>query len=66
MSPPKEDLLTQQGGTVAFRGTEVVFKHADSGILKFTNVDEMLAAVLPPARLSAGDPLAPALTTSTD
>jgi hypothetical protein len=51
LSPPNEDLLTQQGGTVAFRGTELVFKHADSGILKYTDVDALLAAVLPPAQL---------------
>jgi hypothetical protein len=55
LSPPREELLTQQGGTVAFRGGELVFKHADSGILKYMDVDEMLAAVLapPPAALAA-------------
>eukprot|EP00798_Chlamydomonas_sp_ICE-L_P028457 gene28456-31603_t len=36
LSPPREDLLTQQGGSVVFSGEETVFRHDDSGILKYT------------------------------
>ena len=36
LSPPREDLLTQQGGTVAFSGEDTMFRHSDSGILKYT------------------------------
>lgn len=42
LSPPNENLLTQQGGTVVFRGSETVFRHDDSGILKYTDVDKLL------------------------
>lgn len=29
-------LLVQQGGTICFNGTETIFRHDDSGILKYT------------------------------
>jgi len=46
LSPPNQALLTQQGGTLAFDGTEVIFRHDDSGILKYTDVDALLRTVL--------------------
>ena len=36
LSPPNTALLTQQGGTVVFDGTDTIFRHDDSGILKYT------------------------------
>lgn len=36
LSPPNEELLVQQGGTLAFDGTDIIFRHDDSGILKYT------------------------------
>jgi hypothetical protein len=50
LRPSKVDLLTQLGGTVAFRGTELVHTYADSGVLKYTDVDALLAAVLDPVQ----------------
>lgn len=44
LCPPSEELLTQQGGSLVFRGQEVIFRHADSGILKYTNMDAFVAA----------------------
>ena len=44
LCPENEELLTQQGGCLVFRGEEVIFRHDDSGILKYTNVDAMIAA----------------------
>jgi hypothetical protein len=38
-------LLVQQGGTVVFKGTAVIFRHNDSGILKYTDVDALMAAL---------------------
>lgn len=46
LCPPKEALLTQQGGTVGFDGTTPVFRHDDTGILKYTDVDDLLRAML--------------------
>ena len=46
LCPPNTALLTQQGGCLAFEGTNVLFKHVDMGILKYTDVDAMLRAVL--------------------
>lgn len=36
LSPAKDTLLTQQGGTIAFEGTDTLFRFDDSGILKYT------------------------------
>eukprot|EP00955_Chlamydomonas_euryale_P084783 364003-Chlamydomonas_euryale.AAC.31 len=36
LSPENEVLLTQQGGTVVFEGMNTLFRHDDSGILKYT------------------------------
>jgi hypothetical protein len=37
--------LHRQGGTLVFDGTSTIFKHSDSGILKYTDVDALLAAI---------------------
>jgi hypothetical protein len=37
-------LLVQQGGTLLFKGTQTLWRHNDSGILKYTDVDALLAA----------------------
>jgi hypothetical protein len=44
LSPTDPNLLVQQGGTLLFKGTETVWRHNDSGILKYTDVDALLAA----------------------
>lgn len=46
LSPADQSLLTQQGGTLAFNGNEVIYRTNDSGILKYTDVDEMLRTLL--------------------
>jgi hypothetical protein len=53
LSPPNDELLTQQGGSLVFRGRTVLFWHADSGILKYTDLDALLAA-LPDTKLLPG------------
>lgn len=45
LCPADEGLLTQQGGSLLFRGDQVIFRHTDSGILKYTDLDALLAAV---------------------
>ena len=44
--PEKEELLLQQGGTIVFDGHATVFRHADSGILRYCDVDELLRQTL--------------------
>ncbi|CAL5228424.1 g11558 [Coccomyxa viridis] len=44
LCPKNEELLTQQGGCLVFRGEDVIFRHDDSGILKYTDVDALIAA----------------------
>eukprot|EP00882_Tetradesmus_deserticola_P017039 GHRQ01018226.1.p1 GENE.GHRQ01018226.1~~GHRQ01018226.1.p1 ORF type:complete len:297 (+),score=106.89 GHRQ01018226.1:869-1759(+) len=56
LSPSDTRLLVQQGGTLMFRGTDVVFRHDDSGILKSTDVDALMAA----ADASSGGSMQPA------
>eukprot|EP00200_Dunaliella_tertiolecta_P001174 CAMPEP_0202363252 /NCGR_PEP_ID=MMETSP1126-20121109/15128_1 /ASSEMBLY_ACC=CAM_ASM_000457 /TAXON_ID=3047 /ORGANISM="Dunaliella tertiolecta, Strain CCMP1320" /LENGTH=277 /DNA_ID=CAMNT_0048957645 /DNA_START=242 /DNA_END=1075 /DNA_ORIENTATION=+ len=56
LSPPQQSLLTQQGGTIAFEGENTVFRHDDSGILKYADVDELLRTVLA-AQEASGPPL---------
>ncbi len=46
LSPPNQDLLVQQGGTIAFDGTDTIFRHDDAGILKYTDMDLLLQTVL--------------------
>jgi hypothetical protein len=47
LAPSNAKLLTLQGGCIAFDGPNTVFRHADSGILRYANTDQVLAAVLP-------------------
>lgn len=53
LCPAEERLLTQQGGAIVFRGDCTVFRHSDSGILKYVRLADVLAAVKPPAALPA-------------
>ena len=46
LCPPDTSLLTQQGGTLVFSGSSVVFKHVDSGILRYTDPEAILQAAL--------------------
>lgn len=46
LSPAKTELLTQQGGTLILSGTTVLYKHVDAGILKYTDVNEVLQTAL--------------------
>ncbi|KAG2483176.1 hypothetical protein HYH03_017968 [Edaphochlamys debaryana] len=46
LSPPDETLLTQQGGSLVFSGDAVLFKHVDSGILRYTDVDTLMQTAL--------------------
>lgn len=34
LSPPNQQLLVQQGGTVVFNGEQTIFRQDDTGILK--------------------------------
>jgi hypothetical protein len=47
LAPDREQLLTQQGGCLAFDGQTVIFRHADSGILKYADENQLAGAVLP-------------------
>ncbi len=38
-------LITQQGGTLVFQGTEVIHEQRDTGILKYADIDALLAAL---------------------
>ena len=49
LAPEREDLLTQQGGALVLGGAperQVLFSHADRGILDTVDVDELCAAAL--------------------
>mmetsp|Transcript_2570 Transcript_2570/g.7700 ORF Transcript_2570/g.7700 Transcript_2570/m.7700 type:complete len:283 (-) Transcript_2570:1337-2185(-) len=46
LAPENEDLLTWQGGAFIFDGSEVLFKHADRGILTYVDFDKFLDAAL--------------------
>ncbi len=46
LSPPDESLLTQQGGSLIFDGDALTFKHVDSGILRYTDPDQLLEVAL--------------------
>ncbi|GLC39918.1 hypothetical protein PLESTB_001821700 [Pleodorina starrii] len=46
LCPPDTQLLTQQGGCLVFSGSQVVFKHVDSGILRYSDVDTLMQAAL--------------------
>jgi pyridoxal biosynthesis lyase PdxS len=60
LSPADTNLLVQQGGSLVFKGTDVIFRHNDSGILKYTDVDAMMAAI----DASRGSSMQPAQLTS--
>ncbi len=45
LSPPKTSLLTQQGGTLLFRDEQTVFRQDDAGILKYTSIADLTAAI---------------------
>lgn len=45
LCPPNEDLLTQQGGTIAFDGQMTTFRHSDRGILDYCSVDALMRTV---------------------
>ena len=53
LCPADERLLTQQGGGIVFKGNCTVFRHSDSGILKYVRLADVLAAVKPTAALPA-------------
>eukprot|EP01025_Chloroclados_australasicus_P033082 TRINITY_DN3360_c1_g1_i1.p2 TRINITY_DN3360_c1_g1~~TRINITY_DN3360_c1_g1_i1.p2 ORF type:complete len:286 (-),score=30.02 TRINITY_DN3360_c1_g1_i1:330-1187(-) len=41
LAPKKTDLLTYQGGTLIFEGEKCIWKHMDSGILKYANFEDV-------------------------
>lgn len=45
LSPPNSALLTQQGGTLLFRDETTMFRQDDSGILKYTSLTDLTAAI---------------------
>lgn len=46
LCPPDRELLVQQGGTLVLDGTDVIYRHDDSGILKYTDLDQLLSVAL--------------------
>eukprot|EP00210_Caulerpa_lentillifera_P000929 g899.t1 len=42
LCPTDTRLLTQQGGTIIFKGQDVVYEHKDSGILMTPNLEDVL------------------------
>ncbi|KIZ01932.1 hypothetical protein MNEG_6027 [Monoraphidium neglectum] len=54
LAPSEKRLLTQQGGCIVFDGCDVVYRHADPGILKYADVDAVVqAATQAPRKLIA-------------
>lgn len=45
LAPPNKELITQQGGTVVFRGREPIYSFKDKGILVYTDVLGMLQEI---------------------
>lgn len=45
LGPRKTSLLTQQGGTLLFRDTETVLRQDDTGILKYAQLPDFVAAI---------------------
>eukprot|EP01023_Acetabularia_acetabulum_P033697 TRINITY_DN31560_c0_g1_i4.p1 TRINITY_DN31560_c0_g1~~TRINITY_DN31560_c0_g1_i4.p1 ORF type:complete len:272 (-),score=43.94 TRINITY_DN31560_c0_g1_i4:528-1343(-) len=41
LAPPNTNLLTYQGGTLVFEGEKCIWKHVDSGILKYANFETL-------------------------
>eukprot|EP00877_Chromochloris_zofingiensis_P011333 jgi/Chrzof1/6453/Cz18g11140.t1 len=58
LSPPDTNLLVQQGGTLAFDGQDLIFKHEDSGILKYTDVEQLVMAIASATPISSSRLLA--------
>jgi hypothetical protein len=56
LAPTNTRLLTQQGGCIAFDGQQTIFRHADTGILKYADVNALVAAVLPGAAPAGAAP----------
>ncbi|KAJ8901130.1 hypothetical protein NDN08_004990 [Rhodosorus marinus] len=44
LKPKETEQLTWQGGAIVFQGENVIFKHVDTGILTYADVDKMLKA----------------------
>mmetsp|Transcript_163 Transcript_163/g.366 ORF Transcript_163/g.366 Transcript_163/m.366 type:complete len:287 (-) Transcript_163:100-960(-) len=44
LKPKETEQLTWQGGAIVFKGEDVIFKHVDTGILTYADVDKMLEA----------------------
>ena len=40
-----DDLITQQGGTMVFEGSELIHMEKDTGILKYASVDKLIEAL---------------------
>lgn len=45
LSPPNTSLLTQQGGTLLLQDEQTVFRQNDAGILKYTDISSLTAAI---------------------
>ena len=45
LCPANTALLTQQGGTLIFEDEHTAFRQDDSGILKYTNIADLSAAL---------------------
>lgn len=45
LAPPDKELITQQGGTLVFDGTDKIYSYKDKGILVYTDVLEMLETI---------------------
>lgn len=45
LCPANTELLTQQGGCLVLQGQRVIYRHDDSGILKYVDCDAVLEAV---------------------
>jgi len=55
LKPKKTEQLTWQGGAILFQGEDVLFKHVDTGILTYADVDKMLKAASFAGGNDAGD-----------
>jgi len=45
LCPANTALLTQQGGTLIFEDEQTAFRQDDTGILKYTNIADLTAAL---------------------
>jgi len=44
LTPKDKDLILQRGGALVFEGQRVVYRHDDPGILRFADVEQLVAA----------------------